>query len=228
MGYAQRIAARKTPCTRTAGAALSGFASGTRIMTPGGYRRVETLAAGDRVTGADGAVWPILWSATTRAEQAPVDARPVHVPAGALGAARDLRLAPGTGVVLDAARPAMVPARWLAEQAHAGIRTATEQGCAIYHHLFLPRHGVVMAEGLEVASFHPTPEALAALDDSARRSLYMLTMMAGMTGPDRALRYGAPAVAEMSHAAFETYLAAQAPMTPGATPVSLREVCARA
>jgi len=40
-----------------------------------------------------------------------------------------------------------------------------------YLHLLLPRHQVILADGVETESFHPSEAALAALDPAARARL---------------------------------------------------------
>ena len=151
------------------------FASGTRIQTPFGPRLVQDIVAGDLVSLAQGGVLPVLWhgrrvlSAGDLADQPHL--RPIRVKAGHHGATRDLIVSPQHGFCVGGPRgPALVRARHLAELrrgAHVarGIRSVT------YHHILLPRHALILAEGAATESFHPGRMALAALAPADRRSL---------------------------------------------------------
>lgn len=177
---------------------LSGFAPGTRLAVPDGVRRIETLEPGDPVLTAGGETLAVLWRAATRLRDAPGPARPVQIAAGHLRAEAPLRLAPGTPVVVDRRDPALVALAWLAEAGAPGARAARGQAHPVYHHLMLARPAVVLVQGVQVASFHPGPAALAALSPPLRRSL-MLSLPGG--DPARALRrYGAPVHPGLSRA----------------------------
>jgi hypothetical protein len=75
------------------------YAEGTDILTPTGYKKVESLQPGDHVMTLDNGPQEILWTRTNEQplESADVDAKPVLIKAGALGPgrpARDLIVSP--------------------------------------------------------------------------------------------------------------------------------------
>ena len=128
---------------------VSCFAAGTRIRTPSGDRAVETLRVGETVTVlSEQHAAPI-----ESIERRRVDCRrvaPVRIAAGAFGAGmpqRDLYLSPDHALFIDGA---LVPVKYLIDgDAIAQIpRDVVE-----YFHLRLPRHEVVLAEGLPVESY---------------------------------------------------------------------------
>ena len=153
------------------------FAEGTRIATADGPVRVEALRVGDRVVLADG--WtgragagsgaridgaarpresaPIVWlghrAVNCRAHPKPETVWPVRVAAGAFGAgvpARDLYLSPDHAVFVNGV---LVPVRLLLD----GTRIARARRDHVrYFHVELPRHAVILAEGLTVESYLDT------------------------------------------------------------------------
>lgn len=161
------------------------FAAGTRIAVPGGWAAVEDLGPGDLVETAEGPR-PVVWAAARRLDAADLEARPdwrpIRLRAGSFGLLRDLILSPQHGVVV-AGR--LIRARHLAAWG-AGARVARGMRAVRYHHLLLPRHGLIRAEGAWCESFYPGAEALRALSacDLAR-------LMAALGGPgDVAAVYG--------------------------------------
>jgi hypothetical protein len=148
------------------------FAEGTMIATPRGPRAVETLAPGDLVLTQDHGPQPIraIWSGE-RAGIGPYT--PVVIPAGVLGATRDLRVSQNHRLLvrhpqvdlLFAVPEALVMAKSLA--GHGGIRAEPVPAVA-YVHLHLDRHEIVTADGVPaetlfpgsyLAAAHPLPDA---------------------------------------------------------------------
>jgi Hint domain len=130
------------------------FAEGTRIATNSGLVPVECLAMGDRVTTADGTHEPIVWLGrrvvNCRAHPNPETVWPVCVSAGAFGDGlpmRDLWLSPDHAVFVDGV---LVPVKLLVNG--ATIAQAERRSVA-YYHVELPRHAVILAEGLPVESY---------------------------------------------------------------------------
>lgn len=154
---AQQLNAIGVPC----------FVAGTRIATPRGLRPVEAIRQGDLVMTRDGPPQPVLWAgfrivAHEALQNAP-ELRPVEFRAGAFGNARALRLSgqhclwmPEQGGRLARARH-LAATRWGGARVMEGVREVR------YHHLLLPRHALVQAEGIWVESFWPGPLALRAL-----------------------------------------------------------------
>ena len=147
------------------------FGSGTMILTPSGERPVEAIAVGDLVVTATGQAVPVRWRGTRTLDAAALadqpELRPVRLKLGAYGNRRDLILSPQHGVVV-AGR--LIRARHLAEHG-AGAHVARGKRCVTYHHLLLPKHGLLVAEGAVVESLYPGRMTLAALGWQQRRSL---------------------------------------------------------
>lgn len=159
------LAAMGVPC----------FAAGTRLMTPRGPRPVERILPGDLVSLATGGAAPVLWVGHRPLGAAALAAnpglRPIHIPAGSHGARHDLLLSPqhavavsGPGGVALVRAGHLARLGWAARQAHRVTRIT-------YHHLLLPRHALVLAEGAQVESLFPGPQLLAALRPADRTRL---------------------------------------------------------
>ncbi len=133
------------------------FAEGTRIATPAGAVAIEDLAEGDLVCTLSGAARPIRWvgrrSFDGTAYPQPARIAPVEIAAGAFGPglpARALRLSPEHALFLDGA---MVPVQHLVN----GTTICQQPEAAItYYHIELPRHDVVLAEGLAAETYLDT------------------------------------------------------------------------
>ena len=134
------------------------FAAGTRLQTDRGPVAVEALRLGDRlITAEDGRHEPVQWigrrsvnsAAHPRAEQV----WPVRVRRGAFGVrqpARDLFLSPDHAVFVN---DVLVPVKYLVN----GTSIAQiPRDTVTYYHVELPRHELVLAEGLAVESFLDT------------------------------------------------------------------------
>ena len=136
------------------------FASGTRIATPRGDRPVERLRIGQEVMLADGRTAPIQWIGRRRIEPGrhphPACVLPVRIAAGAFGAGvprRDLDLSPDHAVFVDGV---LVPVRHLVDGRAIRRLTAEEVPMVTYWHVELPRHAVLLAEGLPAESYLDT------------------------------------------------------------------------
>jgi Ca2+-binding RTX toxin-like protein len=161
------------------------FVQGTRIATPLGPRPVEEIAAGDQVVTAGGLTQPVIWhgrqwvlaeALTERPGLRPVvlPARRGHAP---------LLLSPQHAVLI-AALGGLARARHLAEFGLA--KQAQWTGGVRYHHLLLPRHALICAEGQWCESFYPGPMALAMLDRAE-----VLQVRAAVLGQSPGLETGA-------------------------------------
>jgi collagen type I alpha len=137
--------------------APSCFAAGTQIATPRGDTPVEALLAGETVLLADGGTAPIVWLGQRRVDCArhprPRDVLPVRVRAHAFGRRlphTDLLLSPDHAVFCDGY---LIPIRHLIN----GATVVQEQVDDVsYWHVELPRHAVLLAEGLPTESFLDT------------------------------------------------------------------------
>ncbi|RDC72089.1 hypothetical protein DLJ49_12045 [Rhodovulum sp. 12E13] len=165
------------------------FAAGTRIATPLGLRRVETLRAGDRVLARDGGVRRIVWSGQALCPGRGASA-PVVIAPGFLGNARPLVLSRQHRVLVADPRGALwfdagevfVPAVALAE---AGAARVVPRSRIVWCHLLLDTHDIVTAEGAACESLYPGDVALGHLPAVSRSAVEPL-----LHGPDAAIRPG--------------------------------------
>jgi hypothetical protein len=133
------------------------YAAGTRILTARGDVAVEHLREGEPAVTKSGETAPIRWIGHRRIDcrrhPRPHDVWPVRVLADAFGSGlprRDLWLSPDHAVFVDGV---LIPIRYLLN----GKTVAQEQRNAItYWHVELPRHDLLLAEGLPAESFLDT------------------------------------------------------------------------
>jgi hypothetical protein len=133
------------------------FASGTRIETPDGEVAVEALREGQHVLTSAGDTAPVMWlgyrSVDCRRHPRPQDIWPVRISADAFGPAqprRDLMLSPDHAVFVDGV---LIPVRYLINGVTITQREVDE---ITYWHVELPRHEVLLAEGLACESYLDT------------------------------------------------------------------------
>ncbi len=133
------------------------FAAGTRIATPDGAVAVEDLAEGDLVRTVSGAVQPVRWVGRRHFDCSrhpqPAQVMPVAIAADAFGPglpASTLTLSPEHAVFVDGV---LVPVRSLVNG--TTIRQALAEAIT-YYHIELPRHDVVLAEGLPAETYLDT------------------------------------------------------------------------
>lgn len=160
-------------------------ARGTLFDTPAGPRPVERLTTGDAVLTADGRCERILWIGSRRLDaqdlaEAP-ELRPVRIAAGAFGDGlprRPLLVSPQHHILVDGwiaqlvtgKDGVLVPAQGLVDG--KDIRRILPREGVEYFHILLPRHEVILTEGLPTESFYPGAYALAGLTMAARTSLF--------------------------------------------------------
>jgi hypothetical protein len=133
------------------------FLAGTRLATEGGDVAVEEVRAGDMLRRAGGGLACVRWVGhrAIRCDRHPDprDVWPVRIRAGAFAGAvpaRDLLLSPDHAV---AAAGHLIPVRHLTNGA-----TIVQERVAVarYHHVELPRHDLLLAEGLAAESYLDT------------------------------------------------------------------------
>lgn len=135
------------------------FAQGTRLLTPSGYRAVESLRPGDAVITAKGASRPIGWIGRRLLDLTclPGDrqrAAPMLIAPGAFAPglpARPVRLSANHALLID---EWLVPVGWLANG--ATIQRETDRLAVTYYHVELASHDVLLAEGLAVETYRDT------------------------------------------------------------------------
>jgi collagen type I/II/III/V/XI/XXIV/XXVII alpha len=166
---------------------LACFVTGTAIRTPYGARPVESLAEGDLVTTVSGESLPVIWVGQQRidcaAHDRPQDVQPVLIEAGAFAPgvpARDLYLSPDHAIL---ARGVLIPVKYLVNG--TTVREVTV-ATVTYHHIELPRHAGIFAEGLAAESY---------MDIGDRPQLGLGRDFAGQRRPDLQLLRDAMACA---------------------------------
>ena len=156
----QKISAQGPASYITLAAAC--FAEGTRLDTAAGAVAIERLRIGDRVRTAGGELAPVRWIGRRQTEcrqhPRPQDVWPVRVQAHAFGSGRprrELFLSPDHAVHLaDGAGPGLlVPIRYLINGASIA---QIEVDRVTYWHVELPRHAIILAEGLACESYLDT------------------------------------------------------------------------
>lgn len=144
------------------------LAADALVATPDGPVPADRLRTGDLVLTRDDDAQPLYWAGHLRvsgpqARRNPA-LRPVRISAGALGRgfpAEDLRLSPDQPVLradprargLFAAPEVLVRAADLVDG--RAIRFEDAPAGVVYVQLLLARHQILLANGLEVASYHP-------------------------------------------------------------------------
>lgn len=138
------------------------FASGTRIATPDGLVAVEDLRPGMLVLTVAGGPAAIRWigrrTVTCARHPRPASVWPVRVRAGAFDdavPARDVWLSPDHAVY---ANGVLIPVRHLIDG--AAIAQVPREAVT-YWHVELPRHDVILADGLPVESYLDTGDRAA-------------------------------------------------------------------
>ena len=134
------------------------FRAGTRIETTGGEIAVEHLAIGDRVCAlTNGQNAPITWIGRRHIDctrhPKPHLVWPVRVSCNAFGNGlphRDLWLSPDHAIYLNGV---LIPVKYLINCITIAQMPVAE---VTYYHVELPRHGVLLAEGLPVESYLET------------------------------------------------------------------------
>ncbi|WP_417259118.1 Hint domain-containing protein [Celeribacter sp.] len=159
------------------------FVSGTRIMTLSGERLIEDLQCGDVVSTLTAGPQPILWAGRTTVTRARLalqpELSPIRIRAGTIGNTGDLWVSPQHGLALPdhshhAEARVLVRARHLLEYGDGRVRRA--QGCrdVTYHHLLLPQHALILANGCASESLFPGRYALSGFDRAAKAELFDL------------------------------------------------------
>ena len=162
------------------------FTRGTRIATPDGERRIETLSRGDLVL-TDQGPRPIRWIGNRRLDGARLRANPqlspIRIPAGALGPElplRDLTVSPQHRILITNrvaermfdAQSVLVPAKDLV--GFFGVHRLEDAAEADYWHVLLDGHHVLQSEGTWAESLYPGPEAMKGLPCESQTEILTL------------------------------------------------------
>lgn len=154
------------------------FTSGTRMLTPFGERRIETLKPGDLVVTLDNGAQPIRWIGT-KTVRATGDLAPIRFEAGAIGNDTQLLVSPqhrmlseGYAAQLHFGEDAVLaPALSLVDN---DLVTVHYGGMVTYVHMLFDHHEIVFANGAASESFHPGAYGLESIADPARDELFRL------------------------------------------------------
>jgi hypothetical protein len=134
------------------------YAAGTRILTASGEVPVEQLVLGDLLVTVDHGSQPIKWIGERRLDLAahphPDLAAPVRIRKDAFSEGvptRDLLLSPEHCVFVDGK---LIPVRLLVNNMTIGQECLTRH--VHYYHVEMPRHSLLLAEGLPAESYLDT------------------------------------------------------------------------
>jgi len=166
--------------------AVTCFAPGTRIATPGGLRAVEDMRPGDPVITRDNGVQKIVWAQTralghTELARTP-HLRPMLISRGSLGddlPTQDMLVAPNQRILVESGRSmlafdeheALIAAKHL--ENWRTIRAVDVLGVT-YVHIMCARHEVVLANGCWCEIFQPADHSLNGLGNAQRNELIEL------------------------------------------------------
>jgi hypothetical protein len=130
------------------------YAAGTRILTPTGEVPIELLNSGDLVLTVSGRPQPIRWIGRRHTDFRSHPNRqrvlPVRIAAHAFGPgrpSRDLLLSPDHAVFVEGV---LIPIRHLVNGSNV---TQVERETMTYYHIELPRHDVLLADGMPAESY---------------------------------------------------------------------------
>lgn len=151
------------------------FCEGTRILTARGEVPVEELRAGDLAVTHMGELLPVLWVGMRHYPfGAPEEHRPIVLRPGAMGPdlpKRPLKLSPQHRLVLGAegGERKMGPAKALLGE--ACVHQQKQARPVTYYHVLMPRHAVLMAEGVPTESLFLGAMSMGILSETSRREV---------------------------------------------------------
>ncbi len=147
-------------------AAFSAFAHGSLITTTRGPVAIEDLEPGMKLITRDHGSQRLLWVGKMKivpkfAENTAHDARMTRIMADSFGFTRperDLMVGPGArmlqaGATLSEEEPRLVPVNQLSDGMRV-IDIVPPSPVDVYH-LCLPRHATILANGMDMETFHP-------------------------------------------------------------------------
>ncbi|OBY24982.1 Hint domain-containing protein [Leisingera sp. JC1] len=154
------------------------FTAGTRVATPAGLRRIETLRLGDLVMTRDNGMQPVRWiSQSTVPAQG--NLAPVRIKAGQFGAERDLLVSPQHRMLFSGSQASLLfgASEVLVSAVHMlNDRSIRREpgGTVTYVHVLFGQHEIIYAEGAASESFHPGIQAVSALEEPVREELFRI------------------------------------------------------
>ena len=155
------------------------FASGTRILTTDGDRRIDMLQAGDRIVTRDNGVQTLRWIGQRQLDAVDLARtprlRPIQLSPALTGGDAPLIVSPQHGVLftLDG-EETLVRATHLARMQGGAARVMHGCRSVTYFHLLFEDHQIVFANGAPSESFFPGAFAMAALHSEVRSEIFAL------------------------------------------------------
>ncbi|MEL6582770.1 MAG: Hint domain-containing protein [Pseudomonadota bacterium] len=150
------------------------FAAGTLIETVSGPVAVEDIRPGTLVITRDFGPLPVLWRGGRDISERELASAnrlvPVVLRSGSFGQSGDLVLSQQHRVWL-AGVDALAKARHLAELGDGRFRFAHGRKRIAYHHLLLPRHALIRAQGVWCESLYPETTQLSGLSTAEKLTL---------------------------------------------------------
>jgi len=129
------------------GASAVCFLGNAPVLTPTGYRRIDSLAVGDMVRTADGRDVAIQNVKHQRVVSPSSSVNPYIIPAGQFGATENLAISPRHCVA--------VPGSGMVEARELGLRQMPMRAAFDYYNLELPEWDNMIVAGVEVESLAP-------------------------------------------------------------------------
>jgi hypothetical protein len=136
------------------------FLAGTPVLTPSGYRPIETIAKGDLVQTSDGRAVPVTRLYKKAMYSAGPSVAPYFIPAGSLGPSMpcsDLVMSPEHCVQISVADDLWMPAR-ICTKLSADVKQIHLGESFTYYNLSLPNYftdNLVFFDGVVVESSDP-------------------------------------------------------------------------
>jgi hypothetical protein len=123
------------------------FLGNAPVLTPAGYRRIDSLAVGDMVRTADGRDVAIQRIKHQRVIAPSAAVNPYVIPKGTWGATENLAISPRHCVA--------IPGRGMVEARELGLRQLSMKAAFDYYNLELPEWDNMIVAGVEVESLAP-------------------------------------------------------------------------
>jgi len=124
------------------------FLGSAPVLTPAGYKRIDSLSAGDMVRTADGRDVAIQRVKHQRVVTPSASVNPYVIPKGQFGATETLAISPRHCVA--------IPGRGMVEARDLGLRQMSMRAAFDYYNLELPEWDNMVVGGVEVESLAPT------------------------------------------------------------------------
>jgi hypothetical protein len=130
------------------GASAVCFLGNAPVLTPAGYRRIDSLGVGDIVRTADGRDVAIQRVKHQRVVAPSTAVNPYVIPKGQFGATENLAISPRHAI--------SVSGRGMIEARELGLRQMSMRAAFDYYNLELPEWDNMVVAGVEVESLAPT------------------------------------------------------------------------